>query len=64
MLHTYIKYHSADPCNTYIMYNPADVRWYVLSDIMSHYYLRYCQVFGLNGVSIALWRGFGELIWS
>ena len=50
MLHTYIKYHSADPCSTYIMYNSVDVRWHVLNNIMSQYYLHYCRVFGLNGV--------------
>ena len=50
MLHTYIKYHSADLCSTYIMYNSADVRWHILNNIMSQYYLHYCRVFGLNGV--------------
>ena len=32
------------------MYNPADVRWDVLNDIMSLYYLCYYQIFGLNGL--------------
>ena len=32
------------------MYNPADVRWHVLIDIMSQYYPCYYRIFGLNGV--------------
>ena len=40
MLLTSIKYHSTDPYNTYTMYNPVDIRWDVLNDIMSFYYLR------------------------
>ena len=38
-LHTRIEYHSADPYDTYTMYHLADVRWDVLNDIMSSYYL-------------------------
>jgi hypothetical protein len=32
------------------MYNPPDVRWDVLIDIMSIYYLCYYHISGLNGV--------------
>ena len=49
-LPTRIEYHSADLYNTDTMYNPADVRWDVLSDIMSSYYLHIYRIFGLNGV--------------
>ncbi len=49
-LPTHIEYHSADLYYTYTMYNPADVRWDVLNDIMSSYYLRYYRIFGLNGL--------------
>jgi len=49
-LPTHIEYHSADLYYTYTMYNPADVRWDVLNDIMSLYYLHYYQIFGLNGL--------------
>src|SRR5882762_10991778 len=45
-----IKYCSADTYNTYIMYSPVDVRWHVLNDIMSEYYLRYYHILGLNDV--------------
>ena len=45
-----IEYHSADLYDTYTMYNPADIRWDVLSDIMSLYYLHIYRIFGLNGV--------------
>ena len=36
--------------STYTLYNLVDVRWDVLSDIMSSYYLHIYQVLGLNGV--------------
>ena len=49
-LGTSIEYRSANLYNTYIMYNPADVRWHVLIDIMSQYYPCYYRIFGLNGV--------------
>ena len=49
-LPTRIEYHSADLYNTDTMYNPPDVRWDVLSDIMSVYYLHIYRIFGLNGV--------------
>src|SRR5882762_5403937 len=49
-LPTCIEYHSTDLYYTYTMYNPADVRWDVLNDIMSSYYLRYYRIFGLNGL--------------
>jgi hypothetical protein len=39
MLHTHIEYHSTDPYDTDTMYHPVDVRWDVLNDIMSSYYL-------------------------
>ena len=47
----HIEYYSADPYNTYTMYNPADIRWDVLNNIMSSYYLHNHQILGLNGVS-------------
>jgi hypothetical protein len=34
MLPTRIEYHSADLYYTYTMYNPANVRWDVLNNIM------------------------------
>ena len=49
-LPTRIEYHFADLYNTDTMYNPPDVRWDVLSDIMSEYYLHIYRIFGLNGV--------------
>ena len=49
-LPTCIEYHSADLYDTYTMYNPADICWDVLSDIMSLYYLHIYRIFGLNGV--------------
>jgi hypothetical protein len=39
------------------MYHPADVRWDVLNNIMSSYYLHNHRIFGLNALS--LW-GFPE----
>ena len=33
------KYCLADPFTSDIMYNPLDVRWDILNDIMSQYYL-------------------------
>ena len=50
MLHTCIEYVSADPLSTYIVYHPADVRWHVLNDTMSQYYLCYYRIFGLNAL--------------
>lgn len=50
--YTRIEYPSADPYSTYTMYNPADVRWDVLNDIMSSYNLHNYQILGLNGVCI------------
>jgi len=32
------------------MYHPADVRWDVLNDIMSSYYLHNHRIFGLNAL--------------
>jgi len=49
--YTHIGYPSADPYSTYTMYNPADVRWDVLNDIMSSYNLHNYQILGLNGVT-------------
>ena len=49
---TYIEYHSTDPYYTYTMYNPADMHWDVLNDIISSYYLCYYQIFGLNGLPV------------
>ena len=46
----HIEYYSADPYNTYTMYNPADVRWDVLNDIMSSYNPRIQRVFGLHAL--------------
>jgi hypothetical protein len=48
--YTRIEYPSADPYSTYTMYNPVDVRWDVLNDIMSSYNLHNYQILGLNGV--------------
>ena len=52
MLSTRIKYCSADTYCTYTMYNPPDVCWHVLNNIMSQYYLRIQHVLGLNDVVI------------
>src|SRR5882762_4470889 len=49
--YTRIEYPSADPYSTYTMYNPADVHWDVLNDIMSSYNLHNYQILGLNGVA-------------
>src|ERR1700683_2752942 len=49
-LGTSIEYRSANLYNTYIMYNPADVRWHVLIDIISRYYPCYYRIFGLNAL--------------
>src|SRR5258705_5767443 len=38
-LSTCIEYHSANPYNTYTMYNSVDIHWDVLYDIMLSYYL-------------------------
>ena len=51
-LPTAIGYCWADVYNTYTMYNPPDVRWDVLIDIMSIYYLCYYHISGLNGVQM------------
>ena len=50
MLSTRIEYRSADPYNTYTMYNPVDIHWDVLNDIMTLYYSRYYRIFRLNGL--------------
>ena len=50
-LQTRIEYHSAALYYTYTMYNLADVRWAVLNNIMSLYYLHIYRIFGLNGVN-------------
>jgi len=50
MLPTRIEYDSADPYDTYTMYNPADVHWDVLNNILSLYNLHNYRVFGLNGL--------------
>jgi hypothetical protein len=57
MLPTCIKYHSTDLYDTYTMYNPADVHWDILNDIMSSYYLHIYQIFGLNGLFIGCGGG-------
>ena len=49
-LQTRIEYHSAALYYTYTMYNPADVRWDILNDIMSLYYLHIYRIFGLKGL--------------
>jgi len=54
MLPTHIEYHSADPYYTYTMYRLVDVRWDVLNNIMSSYYLHKYWIFGLNGLNIYL----------
>src|ERR1700683_5725834 len=53
-LGTAIRYCSADLYNTYTMYHPPDVRWHVLNDTMSQYYLCYYRILGLNGVPLIL----------
>jgi len=53
MLPTCIEYHSADPYDTYTLYNLKDVCWDILNDIMSPYYLHNNQIFGLNGLKDA-----------
>jgi hypothetical protein len=32
------------------MYHPPDVRWHVLNDTMSQYYLCHHRIFGLNAL--------------
>jgi hypothetical protein len=54
MLPTCIEYHSTDLYDTYTMYNPVDVRWDILNNIMSSYYLHIYQIFGLNGLTVEL----------
>src|ERR1700689_4358746 len=49
-LGTCIRYCSADLYNTYTMYHPPDVRWHVLNDTMSQYYLCHHRIFGLNAL--------------
>ena len=46
------EYISADPIQSFTMYNPPDVRWDVLIGTMSQYYLRLHRILGLNGVPI------------
>src|ERR1700677_3117735 len=50
-LGTCIRYCSADLYNTYTMYHPPDVRWHVLNDTMSQYYLCHHRIFGLNALN-------------
>jgi hypothetical protein len=50
MLPTHIEYHSVDLYDTYTIYNPADIHWDVLNDMMSSYYLHIQCIFGLNGM--------------
>ena len=59
-LPTCIEYHSADLYDTYTMYNPADIRWDVLSDIMSVYYLHIYRIFGLKGLWV--WPGWQAMM--
>src|SRR6202050_690569 len=51
-LGTCIRYCSADLYNTYTMYHPPDVRWHVLNDTMSQYYLCHHRIFGLNALEV------------
>ena len=60
MLPTHIEYHSTDLYYTYTMYNLADIRWDVLNDIMSLYYLHIYHIFGLKGLMILVGSHFGE----
>src|ERR1700685_3309053 len=46
-----IRYCSANLYNTYTMYHPPDVRWHVLNDTMSQYYLCHHRIFGLNALN-------------
>jgi hypothetical protein len=48
-LPTSIRYCWADLYSTYTMYNPPDVRWDVLNNRMSSYYVCYYHISGLNG---------------
>ena len=57
---TFIEYCPVDLFTSYIMYNPPDVRWDVLNDIMSSYYLRIQRILGLN----ALWQLNGRIKWQ
>src|ERR1700683_3196827 len=59
-LGTSIEYCSANLYNTYIMYNPANIRWHVLIDIMSQYYPCYYRIFRLNGVPLSHWTGLSK----
>ena len=45
------QYYSADPVDPLPVYDPPDIRWHVLSGILSQYYLRYYRILGLNGVA-------------
>src|ERR1700729_1894353 len=49
-LGTCIRNCSANLYNTYTMYHLPDVRWYVLNDTMSQYYLCHHRIFGLNAL--------------
>src|ERR1700733_8979794 len=51
MLGTSIRYCSADLYNTDTMYNPPDIRWHVLNNTMSQYYLHYYRIFGLKALT-------------
>ena len=48
------EYISADPIQSFTMYNPPDVRWDVLIGTMSQYYLRLHRILGLNGVQACI----------
>ena len=39
------------------MYNPPDVRWHVLNDTMSQYYLHHYRIFGLNALTLTAVNG-------
>jgi hypothetical protein len=54
-LGTSIRYCAANLYNTYTMYHPPDVRWHILNDTMSQYYLHYYWILGLNGVNATGW---------
>ena len=63
-LPTHIEYHSANLYYTYTMYNPVDIRWEVLNDIMSLYYLHIYHIFGLKGLHDGLLEGALRWMWG
>ena len=46
------------------LYNPPDVRWYVLIGILSSYYVCYHHILGLNGVPSNGNKDIGDPFWQ